>query len=252
MAGQISKSDRFRAAAATAALQLAFGYLLINAFGLKLAPVIDDSLKVFDVGISPPPPPPPREKPKPSRTPSPEREGAAAPPNLRSKPTEILAPKPIIPLIIPPPVIAAPVTGPGDQSSAGAADRPGPGTGSDGEGSGTGSGDSGSGAGSGGGQPLRWLRGRLRDSDYPSALSNAGIGGMVSVRFRVETDGRVSECAITRSSGNRELDDMTCRLIRQRYRFKAPRDANGRPLSATVIEDHEWIPHPRGAASEDR
>lgn len=250
MAGQISKSDRIRAAAATTALQLAFGYVLINAFGLKLVPVIDDSLKVFDVGVRPPPPP--REKPKPSRTPSPEREGAAAPPNLRSKPTEILAPKPIIPLVIPPPVITAPVAGPGEQSRAGAADRPGPGTGSGGEGTGTGSGDSGSGGGSGAGQPLRWLRGRLHDSDYPSTLSNAGIGGMVSVQFRVETDGRVSECAITKSSGNRELDEMTCRLIRQRYRFRPPRDAGGRAVSATVIEDHEWIPHPRDGDSGDR
>jgi protein TonB len=66
------------------------------------------------------------------------------------------------------------------------------------------------------------------------------------VRFRVEIDGRVSDCIVTQSSGSRELDDNTCRLIRTRYRFRAPRDESGRPVPATVVEDHEWIPHPRG------
>lgn len=242
MTGLIKASDRIKAGTITVILQMLFGYVLISAFGLRLPVITDDSLKVFDVTD---PPPPPIEKRKPSRTPSPKREGAAAPPNLRAKPAEIMAPKPVIPLIIPPPVIAAPAPATGNQSSAGAAERPGPGTGSGGQGTGTGSGDSGDGEGSGGGEPLRWLRGRLHDSDYPSTLSDAGIGGMVSVRFHVGTDGRVSDCRVDRSSGNRELDDMTCRLIQTRYRYRAPRDASGRPLTATVIEDHEWIPHPR-------
>jgi periplasmic protein TonB len=243
MTGLIKASDRIKAGAITFILQMLFGYVLISAFGIRLVPVIDDSLKVFDLAVPPPLPPP--EKPKRSRIPSPKREGAASPPNLRAKPTEIMAPKPVIPLIIPPPVIVAPMPAMGSRNSAGAAERPGPGTGSGGQGRGTGSGDSGDGEGSGGGEPLRWLRGKLHDSDYPNALSDAGIGGMVSVQFRVEPDGRVSDCSVTRSSGNRELDAMTCRLIQTRYRFRAPRDASGRPLSATVIEDHEWIPHPR-------
>ncbi|MFN3434872.1 MAG: TonB family protein, partial [Sphingomonas sp.] len=50
------------------------------------------------------------------------------------------------------------------------------------------------------------MRGRIRDSDYPDDLGNAGIGGRVTVLYLVETNGRVSDCDVVGSSGVPRLD----------------------------------------------
>ena len=153
-------------------------------------------------------------------------EGEGAPPNLRTEATQVVAPKPIIPLPIPPPVAAAPLPALGSDRSQGAAELPGPGIGRGGEGDGPGRGRRGRGEGADDGDftPPRLVRGRLSDSDYPAAIGEAGGGGTVSVRFSVETDGRVRHCLIEESSGNPELDAVTCRLIQQRYRFRPSLD----------------------------
>ena len=73
-----------------------------------------------------------------------------------------------------------------------------------------------------------------------SALE-AGLGGTVGVRFQIEADGRVSDCAVEKSSGSKELDDTTCRLIVERFRFRPSLDPNGRPVPATMIQNHIWV-----------
>jgi protein TonB len=106
---------------------------------------------------------------------------------------------------------------------------------------GTGSGGYGNGDGDGGDEsPPRWRSGRLKDSDYPKAAGVAGISGTVSVRYTVETNGRVTGCLVTRSSGSAALDDTTCRLIEKRFRFEPSRDAQGRAVRSMLEENHEW------------
>jgi protein TonB len=221
------------AAAAVAALTLALIYGLAGRGPGAAMP----SLSLFPIAEEPPPPErsvPPRQR---NRRP----EGEAAPPNLRSTPTEIVAPPAIIP--VPVPVIAAPVADVASAPTAGAADVPGPGTGAGGEGDGRGGGGSGDGDGGGyaDGTPPRLVRGRLRDSDYPSAAIDAGASGTVGVRYLVGVDGRVSECSVTRSSGNALLDAVTCRLIRERFRFRPSRDGDGRAVPAYMVESHSWL-----------
>jgi protein TonB len=232
--------DRIKGAIGAALLQGLFLYALISGLAVKMPASVGDDLKLF--GIAPEPPPPPVEKVVPHRG-SRKPEGAASPPNLRAKPTEIVAPPPVLPFVVPPPVVSAPIAGPGSDPSAGAADVRGPGTGSGGVGTGTGSGGNGNGEGAGDGDetPPRWLRGRIKDSDYPSAAGEAGNSGTVSVRYTVGTDGRVSGCAVTRSSGSTELDETTCRLIEERFRYAPSRDAQGRAVPSIVVEDHEWV-----------
>jgi periplasmic protein TonB len=233
-----TRVERGRAALGAAALTAALGYALVAGLALRSGVSPEEALSIFEVG----PPPPPREKIVPHRNPSHRREGAASPPNLRSEPTEIVAPAPVVPLPIPPPVIAAPIAGVGAAPSAGNADVVGPGTGSGGEGDGRGSGGEGDGSGDGGAEtPPRLVRGELRDSDYPEGAAEAGIGGTVGVRYLVWTDGRVRECTITRSSGSAELDATTCRLIEQRFRFQPSRDERGRPVPALIVESHSWM-----------
>jgi protein TonB len=187
------------------------------------------------------PPPPERERPIPERQRSHHREGAAAPRSLRAQATEVVVPPPIVPLPIVSPVIAAPVAGVGTQASQGTSALPGPGTGSGGTGDGTGSGGAGDGDGDGFDTPPRLKKGRIRDSDYPRAAAAAGASGIVSVRYLIELDGRVSHCVITRSSGNFALDETTCRLIEQRFRYEPWRDSRGRPVLGYVVRDNEWV-----------
>jgi len=235
-----SRADRIKGAIGAAALQALLLYALLHGQGVTSPPVRTDPLKLFDVL---PAPPPPHDKPVVPHARSHRRAGAAAQPDLRARPTEIVLPPRAIPLTLPPPVVVAPVAGAGAAPSAGAADIRGPGSGAGGTGNGPGSGGrgDGDGGGDGGGEtPPRKLKGRIRNSDYPRAAADAGAGGTVSVRYTVAIDGRVSACRVTHSSGNAALDEATCALIIRRFRFDPSRDAADRPVASEIVEDHDW------------
>lgn len=235
------RRDRLVAAIGAAALQGLILYALIVGLSVGMPTAVTDGLKLF--GVFPASPPPPPVTTIPHRVASKRPKGAAAPPNLRSKATEIVAPPPIVRTIVPSPVVVALTPGTGADSSTGASDVRGSGTGGGGVGEGTGSGGVGDGDGAGGDETgPRWRKGRLRDSDYPRDAAEAGIGGTVSVRYTVGVDGRVTACKVARSSGSAELDETTCRLIRQRFRFDPSRDARGRPVPSIVVESHSWEP----------
>ena len=234
-----AKQDRLKSALGVTALHAALGYAFIAGLGFEVPGAPSDTLKLFNV--RPVPPPPPVAKPAPAPARAPEPEGAAAPPNLRADPAPIVAPEPEIVLPIPPPVVAAPVAATGPAPSAGAAERPGPGTGAGGEGSGLGSGRSGDGTGGGGAAyPARQIAGRIVDADYPRAARRARLEGRVRVHFTVDTNGRATDCRVTRSSGHPELDTTTCRLIERRYRFEPARDARGRPVPEVKGWEQVW------------
>ncbi|MBO9623775.1 MAG: TonB family protein [Sphingomonas sp.] len=216
------------------------GYAFIAGLTLHISYKPGESLKLFQV--PPEPPPPPKEETKAPEEKSRRPEGRAAPPNLRSEPTEVVAPKPVIPLPVPPPVPAAPIAGTGSAPTAGSADIVGPGTGAGGVGTGRGSGGAGEGTGGGGdGSPPRRRSGHLSDADYPRAAFEVGASGTVGVRYLVWTDGTVRDCEIAQSSGNRVLDETTCRLIMQRFRYWPSLDAQGRPVPALILEYHTWV-----------
>ncbi|MBW8852717.1 MAG: TonB family protein [Xanthomonadales bacterium] len=125
------------------------------------------------------------------------------------------------------------------------------GTGSGGAGNGNGGGGGAGGAGDG--TPPQRIGGGISDRDYPHELSDAGISGTVSVRYRVGIDGRARDCMVTRSSGSAALDAHTCALIERRFRFRPSRDADGRPVPSIIVENHSWImppPEPEAAAKD--
>jgi protein TonB len=241
--------DRVKSAIGVAAFHALLGYAFITGLGFDVVREASEQLKMFDVTEELPPPPvepPPPAGPMTQKKKTPDPEGAAAPPNIKNTPTEIVAPPPKVKLPVPPPIPAAPVAGQGSAPAAGAAEVPGPGTGRGGAGTGTGSGLNGNGTGGGGGsgRPVgaRWVRGSIEESDYPRRAYEAGAGGTVLLRFTVQTDGSVRGCRVTRSSGFPELDDTTCRLIERRFRYQPARDNFGRPVTAEIVGEHEWIP----------
>lgn len=230
--------ERLVAGAATLALEAALAYVLLTGLSGTLPAKVEVSMKLFDV-TPVPPPAPEKVVVHPHRA---RATGRAAPRALKAKAAAIVAPLPVVAPPVPPPVLAAVVAGPGADAHAGAAPTPGPGSGAGGQGSGTGSGDTGNGDGDGG-TPSVLIRGRLRDSDYPRAAYAAGIGGTVSLRFIVGTDGRVTDCRVTHSSGNADLDDATCDLIIERHRYRPARDASGRKIPDVWTADEHWTVH---------
>lgn len=241
--------DRLKSAAGVAAFHALLGYAFLTGLGFSPVREVAQELKLLDIVEPPPPPPatPPPPKRVQAKDPKPkDPEGAASPPNLKDTPTPVVAPPPEIRLPVPPPIVAAPVAGQGNAPEAGAAEVPGPGTGSGGIGNGLGSGEYGFGTGGGGGggfgRPTRarWLRGSIEPEDYPGSAYRARITGIVHLRFVVAPSGRVSECQVTRTSGNRQLDETTCRLILRRFRYRPARDGRGNPIPEVIRGEHVW------------
>jgi periplasmic protein TonB len=234
--------NRVVSAAGALLFQAAMIWTLLN-LGSAGEPVAEQPpvARLLSFPVEPPAPPPP--PPPPVRLSSTGRpKEAPAPPNRRATPTPVVAPPPVIP--VPVPANAAPVPATGADTRAGAAEVDGPGTGYSGRGNGLGGGGrggTGGGNGLGDGTPPRWRRGAVKDSDYPPRAAEAGISGTVSVIYRVGVDGRASDCSVTASSGNVELDEATCRVIERRFRFAPARDADGRPVSSRIVENHSWV-----------
>ena len=246
--------DRLKSAAGVGLLHALIGYLLLTGLGYGPSRALPQAMKLFNIAEPPPPPPARPARPdieKKTRKAKPKNaEGAASPANLRNTPTQIVAPPPEIRLPVPPPIPAAPAAGQGSAMAAGAANIPGPGTGSGGIGNGLGSGRFGNGTGGGGGgggrgTRARWLSGSIDASDYPDGAYRARRGGTVHLRFTVAPSGRVSDCAVTRSSGNPRVDVATCRLIEQRFRYRPAADSSGIPLATVVSTVFTWIPDER-------
>lgn len=182
--------------------------------------------------LKPPPPPPPPPPPKPSPRPQHHEQAApkAAPAKLGGSP----GPKPAhAPPSVTPVVAVKPTAAP---SGGGTGTGPAAGSGAGGGTGGNGYGDD------DGGTDLEQIAGEITARDYPRDLREAGVGGRVSFVFKVEPNGRVGSCTITRSSGNPQLDSLTCRLIQQRFVYRPSTDRYGRPIEDEVEGDHDWIP----------
>jgi len=236
LAGRLG-TDRGKAATAVALVHLALGWAIIAGLGVDFRRAIEEPLRIISISV-PPAPPPVESVPAPVRRPDPE--GAAAPPSLMARPTPIVAPR----RERRSPVRAAPEPQPaptGSAPRAGASSVPGSGTGAGGEGSGAGSGRGGGGTGGGSARRAERISGAFDYSDHPDRGRSAGVE-TVGVRFLVAPDGRVRDCAVTRSSGNPRVDSTTCRLIEQRFRYRPAADARGNAVASVVSTVFSWIP----------
>jgi protein TonB len=220
------------ASVGVALFHLLLAYALLSGLTVDLTDRPSEALEVFDVAtISPPPPAP--EVSHPSRA-----AGAASPASTALPP--ITAPAPTR-LEVSAPVVATTLPTPPQGSGAAASDGVGAGSGT----GGTGTGAGGDGDGSGGiAKRAQRRSGSLLDRDYPLAARKARAEGIVYVRISVGRDGRVSQCEVTRSSGNSDLDATTCRLVERRFRYRPARDAEGRPVADVVTHTYEWRLNP--------
>lgn len=191
-----------------ALIHVALGYAFVTGLAYQYVKKVTEKLNTFDV--APPPPPPPDEPPPPP------------PPDQPLQPPPVVSPPPIVQSPVPAPVVintvstpppaytpappappAPPPAPPAPRLAKPAQPR---------------------------GNPADWFS----PDFYPPAAKRAGAQGRVSVLLTVGTDGRVSSCRVTSSSGNDDLDSTTCRLAQRSGRYKPAQDENGNPISSEV------------------
>lgn len=206
-------------------------FALLRAFDIDVVPQAVKSIVSFDIALDPPAP-----EPEKIEEVEPEGMSGAAAPTAKAK--EISAPPARVPKKESPP--APPVSNTGTETKSGAASG-GTGTGAGGPGIATGSGGSGQGSG---GDPFtrraEKVSGEIRAKDYPRASASDRDGAYVIVHFTVTPDGSTRNCRVARSSGNPEVDRITCQLVVERFRYKPAVDANGNPTSEKVGWKQWW------------
>lgn len=65
-------------------------------------------------------------------------------------------------------------------------------------------------------QPEKWVT----SSDHPESIIRRIEVGEVAIAFHIALNGRSVNCRVTSSSGNARLDDVPCRMVMRRARFK--------------------------------
>lgn len=235
----LNTRDRGGAITAVVAIHAALLFALLNATGHIDLTDPQNPIRVFDVTDPPPPPPEPIQQQERQQERPREEEGAASPENIRSQATPIVDPQPRISLPLPVPMATTETPNEGVQPTQGASDRPGPGTGAGGTGTGTGSGGAGSGTGGGGGGGIatraQLLTPSLRSRDFPRQFRRLlAQGRSPFVMFTVLPNGRVTNCRIYQSSGDPELDAMTCALVTSRFVYRPAYNRRGEPVASEM------------------
>lgn len=89
-------------------------------------------------------------------------------------------------------------------------------------------------------QPTNDARRWISTDDYPRRSLVDGNEGTARYRLVIGTTGRVSSCEILASTGDRLLDDATCRLITRRARFEPATDETGAKVLGTYTGTVRW------------
>lgn len=80
----------------------------------------------------------------------------------------------------------------------------------------------------------------FKASDYPLEALQAEATGTVITRLDVGASGRVDQCNILRSSGQKLLDDKTCSVFLRRGKFKPAINGSGQITAAKVVARTIW------------
>ena len=84
--------------------------------------------------------------------------------------------------------------------------------------------------------PGRWIT----TNDYRSSWIARELTGTARFRLEIAADGRVTDCAITGSTGQAALDTATCRLLEQRARFEPARNSRGDAVAGSFANAVRW------------
>jgi periplasmic protein TonB len=87
------------------------------------------------------------------------------------------------------------------------------------------------------GNPGNWAT----SNDYPSRALREEREGSTGFRVSIGTDGKVTDCTVTRSSGSPDLDQATCDNVRRRARFTPGTDGDGNPTTGSYASTIRWV-----------
>jgi len=199
-----------------ALLHALLGYAFVTGLAYNVVKQVAKDLKTFDVTEEPPPPeeapPPPPDQPQQVQPPP----VVSPPPIIRTntQPPQIttvrVAPPPVItPKAAPAPPAPPPAPPPPPKTVQPV-------------------------------QPKANLASLFSTDDYPASAIRAEESGTTGFRLDVGSNGRVTNCSVTSSSGSSALDSATCRLLRSRARFTPARDNTGAATSGTHSSRIVW------------
>lgn len=76
----------------------------------------------------------------------------------------------------------------------------------------------------------------VTSDDYPDLSVRLAEEGVVKIKYLVQADGTVGECAVITSSGSSRLDDAACAMVKRRWRF-TPATEKGKPVAAYLLAE---------------
>mgnify|MGYP001053941862 CR=1 FL=1 len=80
----------------------------------------------------------------------------------------------------------------------------------------------------------------MTDDDYLAKALREGRSGLVEVTITASPKGKVTDCAVTQSSGSSDLDAATCPFFVRKMRFKPAIDATGEKVEQKVVKRMNW------------
>lgn len=209
-------SNRVTSLVIVALIHALLGYAFVTGLAYNVVKKVNKDLNVFDVEEEPPPPeeeppPPPPDQPvqpPPMVTPPPIVRMNTPPPQMVTQreipptyvPTYTAPPAPPAPVVAPPPPPPPPPPAVKQQAARARGSIP----------------------------------GLFSDADYPESAIRSEDQGTVRASLTIGTNGRVTGCTVTQSSGSSSLDSATCRILRSRAKYTPAVDSNGRPTTDTV------------------
>lgn len=84
--------------------------------------------------------------------------------------------------------------------------------------------------------PLGWVT----TEDYRSNWIRQDMAGRVRFRVDIASDGRITSCTITGTSGYPALDAATCTLVSRRAKFQPARGSDGNAVGGSYTNVIEW------------
>ena len=211
-------SNRTVAIVIVALLHVLLGYALVTGLAYNVIKKAAEDLKTFDVEEEPPPPPeepPPPPENVPETPPPPV---VSPPPIVRSNvQTPVVETAPVAP-----PVVITPIARPAPPAPPAPPPPPKPVISQAAKARGS-------------------LPGLFSTDDYPQDAIRNEDQGTTAVSLTIGTDGRVSGCNVTSSSGSSSLDNATCRIIRSRARYTPAKDQAGHPIAGTDSARIRWV-----------
>lgn len=209
---QNQSKEKTIAAVITAILIAAVGYAFYTGLAFNIVKKVAKQMTVLD--IKEPPPPPPKQPPPPPK----EQPKVESPP--------IVTPPPIVqpPVVSAPPIVTTPNPPPAPIIQAPPSPAPPP------------------------PKPSAAVRAKPRGSfqslmstdDYPPSALRNNEAGTVGFKLDIGTDGRVTNCTVTSSSGFADLDQTACRLLTKRARFTPAKDAGGAAIGDSFSSRFTW------------